>query len=50
MGKINFNEVYADRLRQIDLDMRKAIANKKWTELAKLKAEKARIEEIMNEQ
>lgn len=47
MGKIDFNVVYSDRIKQIDIDIKKAVSEKKWTLVAKLRAEKARLEEIL---
>jgi hypothetical protein len=44
MSKINIEKVYLDRLEQIKIDIKSAVFNKKWTEIAKLEAEKARLE------
>lgn len=46
--KFDMNEIYTDRIKQIEIDMRRATHNKKWTELAKLKAEKKRLEELID--
>lgn len=48
MAKINIEKVYSDRIEQIEIDIKSAIFNKKWTEAAKLRAEKARLESILN--
>lgn len=48
MAKINIEKVYLDRLEQIEIDIKKAVFNKKWSEVAKLKAEKARLENSLN--
>lgn len=39
--KIDFQEVYKDRIKNIDKQVRIAIANRDWTKKAKLLAEKA---------
>jgi len=49
MSKFNFKNVYEDRIRQIELDSGRAISNKKWKELANLKAEKLRLENLIKE-
>lgn len=41
--RIDFKEVYKDRIIQIDKDIRKAVYEKKWTEKAKLEAEKSKL-------
>lgn len=48
MSKINFLDVYRDRIKQIDIDISKAINEKKWCQLAKLRAEKLRLEDLIN--
>lgn len=47
MGKINFLDVYRDRIKQIEIDISKAINEKKWSELAKFRAEKQRLENLI---
>lgn len=47
MGKISFLDVYKDRIKQINIDCKKAIAEKNWTQLAKLIGEKARLEDLI---
>jgi hypothetical protein len=47
VGKINFSDVYKDRIKQIEIDISKAISEKKWSELAKLRAEKQRLESLI---
>jgi cytochrome c-type biogenesis protein CcmH/NrfG len=42
------NQVYEDRLKQIDIDMKKAILGKRWTEAARLKVERARVEKLID--
>lgn len=46
---INFKEVYGDRISEINKQTRTAINNKKWTEAAKLKAEKADLEKRISQ-
>lgn len=41
---INFKEVYGDRILEINKQIRAATKNKKWTEVAKLEAEKVDIQ------
>lgn len=48
MAKINFIDVYKGRIKQIDEDIKKAINRKSWTELAKLKSEKEKLESYIN--
>lgn len=43
--QINFKDVYRDRIKEIDKQIAKAVANKKWTEKAKLEAEKVKLQE-----
>lgn len=47
MAKLSIEKMYKDRLEQIEIDIKKAVSNKKWGEVAKLRAEKARIEECL---
>lgn len=47
MTKFNINKVYLDRLKQIEIDKERAVFNKKWSEVAKLEVEKARLEEYI---
>lgn len=49
MGKINFNDLYKDRLKQIETDKSKAVNEKRWTDVAKLMDEKGRLEKLINE-
>lgn len=49
MGKIDFLGVYKDRIKQIEIDSKKAINEKKWSELAKLRAEKEKLEKYIEE-
>lgn len=49
MKKINMNNVYQNRIMQIEIDKKKAIINKRWAEVAKLEAEKTRVEKLINE-
>lgn len=48
MAKINFIDVYKDRIKQIDLDIKAAINKKSWSELAKLRNEKTKLESYIN--
>jgi hypothetical protein len=50
MARINFNKVYEDRIEQIDKDIKSAVLGKKWTELAKLEAEKAKLESYISKE
>lgn len=43
--KIDFQEVYKERLQIIDKQIRIAISNKDWKKKAKLEAEKANLKE-----
>lgn len=43
--KIDFQQVYRDRIKIIDKQIKVAIANKEWTKKAKLEAEKANLQE-----
>jgi hypothetical protein len=49
MGKVNINKVYKERIKQIDIDVNRLIHEKKWKEVAKFNAEKARIEKLIDE-
>lgn len=46
---IDIINVYKDRVKQIETDEKRAIYNKKWTELAKLREEKSRLLVIIDE-
>jgi hypothetical protein len=46
--KINFLDVYKDRIKQIEVSIKKAIHDKKWTEVARLEAEKSRLKVFVN--
>lgn len=41
---IDFKKIWQDRIKQIDLDRRKAIKYKKWSELKQLDEEKENLE------
>lgn len=41
---IKFKEIWKDRIKHIDIDIRKAIKARNWTEKAKLEAEKVELE------
>lgn len=41
---INFKEVYRDRISEINKQIRLAVKNKKWTDKAKLEAEKVDLQ------
>ena len=43
--KINFKDVYKERIQIIDKQIKIATANKEWTKKAKLEAEKANLQE-----
>lgn len=45
MAKINVEKMYKGRLEQIEIDIKKAVLSKKWSEVAKLRAEKSKIED-----
>lgn len=47
MSNADISKVYKDRISQIEIDIKKAILNKKWSEVAKLEAEKACLEEYI---
>lgn len=49
MSKSNDNKAYLQKVRQIDLDIEKAINNKKWTEVAKLNADKVKFKKLIDE-
>jgi hypothetical protein len=44
MPKLDFKKMYTVRLKQIDIDIDKAIAKRNWTDVAKLRAEKANVQ------
>lgn len=46
--RIDMKDVYRDRIKEIDRQITKAVANKKWTEKAKLEAEKVNLQERIN--
>ena len=46
--KINFSDVYKDRIKQIEVSIKKAVHDKKWTEVARLEAEKSRLKVYIN--
>ncbi|MCT8978293.1 hypothetical protein N4T77_17025 [Clostridium sp. CX1] len=48
MLNIDTPRVYKDKIVKIKIDIEKAIFNKKWSEVAKLEAEKAHLESILN--
>lgn len=43
--KINFKDVYQERIKNIDKQIKQAIYNREWTKKAKLEAEKANLQE-----
>lgn len=43
--RINFQDVYKERIEIIDKQIKTAIFNKEWTKKAKLEAEKAKLQE-----
>lgn len=43
--RINFKDVYRERIQIIDKQIKIAIANKEWTKKAKLEAEKTDLQE-----
>lgn len=43
--KIDFKDMYLGRIDQLNIDIRKATCNKKWTLKAKLEAEKKIVQE-----
>lgn len=47
--KIDFKEVYVDRIRYINKQIKAAIKDKKWTEKAKLEAEKVNLQKKIEE-
>ena len=47
--RINFKEVYEGRIFEIDKQIRTAVKNKKWTEKAKLGAEKVILQKKIEE-
>lgn len=48
MSNVDIPKGYKDKLAQIKNNIEKAIFNKKWSEVAKLEVEKARLESILN--
>ncbi len=49
MARVNFKNVYEDRIRQIEDDITKNVRTKKWTVVAKLGAEKAKLKKRLEE-
>lgn len=45
--KINFIDVYEDRIKQIELDIAKAVRKKDWTSVAKLRAEQEKLKDYV---
>ncbi|WP_294365006.1 hypothetical protein [uncultured Clostridium sp.] len=43
--KIDFQEIYRERIKIIDKQIQEAVFNKQWTKKAKLEAEKANLQE-----
>jgi len=43
--KINFKDIYKERIENIDKQIKQAIYNREWTKKAKLEAEKANLQE-----
>lgn len=48
MSKFNINDIYLDRIKQIDIDIKKAISKKNWGMKNLLEIEKKRINEFLN--
>jgi hypothetical protein len=48
MAQNDINKAYLDKLEQIKNDIKIAVFSKKWSEVAKLEAEKARLESAIN--
>jgi len=48
--KVDFNEVYSDRLKQIDKDIKKFTARKAWGMVNLLKIEKKKINECLTKE
>ena len=46
---INFKEVYGDRILEINKQIRSVTKDKKWTQVAKLEAEKVDLENKMKQ-
>lgn len=46
---INWNDVYRERLKQIEEDKVKAVHERNWTKVAKFMDEKGRLEKLINE-
>lgn len=46
---INWNDVYRERLKQIEEDKATAVHERNWTKVAKLMDEKGRLEKLINE-
>jgi len=46
--KVDFKSLYQDRIKEIDKQIKQAVINKKWTEKAKLEAEKVKLQERIN--
>ncbi|WP_461206910.1 hypothetical protein [Clostridium sp. DL1XJH146] len=44
---LDMKEIYRGRIEQIDIDSKKCIHYKDWKQLAKLKAEKKRLEDLI---
>jgi hypothetical protein len=49
MARVNFKNVYEDRIKQIEEDITKNVRSKKWTIVAKLGAEKAKLKKRLEE-
>jgi hypothetical protein len=49
MAKININNIYEDRIKQINREIPSAISKKERTRVAKLNAEKANLEELLSQ-
>ncbi|MBZ9633175.1 hypothetical protein [Clostridium sp. FP1] len=45
--KIDFKDMYLGRIDQLNLDIRDAVNQKKWTLKAKLEAEKKKVQELI---
>ncbi|WP_373899296.1 hypothetical protein ACER0A_002130 [Haloimpatiens sp. FM7315] len=46
--KIDFENIYSERIKQIDIDIRKAINEKNWKFKAQLEAEKKKLKNLIS--
>jgi hypothetical protein len=47
--RVNWDDVYKERLKQIEEDKAKAVHERNWTKVAKLMDEKGRLEKLLTE-